>query len=287
MGRHYLKVQVAIVDHEKYLDATWSARASHLELLCRAASTEGTLRSRRHAVQLLRRAGCPDGEADVAELLRLRLLDEQADGALVIHDWPDWQGTYRGPSDEPEAAAERKRRQRARERTGSAVTNGHEVSRGVTNGHEPTVTDTTEESRGEEIQGDSGEERERAPVGAPPLALRDRHVTNGHEVSPADADEGEVLAHVQQLMRREAPVAVPTEVRGQLRAAIRGHGRDEVIRAIDRAAMTSGPLVDWVRQVWWPAKDLLTPLPHRPDTRLGGKGYQPDMEAIDRAINRA
>jgi hypothetical protein len=123
-------MQRAYVDHVKVIALTWSARASAEELRLRADDS-GYLGNRAHAVALLRRAGCPDPERDVDELITARVFDEVDGGRLRCHDWDDWQARYRGPSDEPEAVAERVRRHRDVAR----VTTGNDSLRQETTGN--------------------------------------------------------------------------------------------------------------------------------------------------------
>lgn len=244
MARTWAKVHADMAQHPKWLDLSWPGRAAWVTLFAQGIPTEARYKSRAHVTRLLTRDGCEPTVAEQAvdELEAAGLLDITEAG-VALHDWAEWQATYRGPSDEPEAAAERKRAQRERDRRAAeeaAAAQGHDESRPVTSGH-----DRGDKRRGEESP--HGRARE--------------EVTTGHEVSRHAG-----LPHITEPIR-----VVLEEVtgRGILQAGDRQlteldglaerHAEAEVIEALRTArAAVEGHAT--ARQVVWGAVKVLEPM---------------------------
>lgn len=128
MSRDWAKVHASLSSHPKWIRLSPIGRGAWSTLLLAAMPLDGRFKDRDHVIAILERDRFDNAVAVVDELVRIRLLDIDETG-VEMHDWPDHQPLYRGPSDEPEAVAERKRRSRARKAS-------HDVSRDVTSGHD-------------------------------------------------------------------------------------------------------------------------------------------------------
>lgn len=105
MSRDWFKVHAPMAEHEKWLGLSPSGRGAWITLGLLGVRTEGRFAGRKQVDALLRRDGFDPAVLD--ELVDGHLIDVEADGALVMHDWLDHQGKWRGPSDDPEAKAAR------------------------------------------------------------------------------------------------------------------------------------------------------------------------------------
>jgi hypothetical protein len=236
MARTYARGYASMASDPKWIDLSWLARGTWSTLWFAAIPLDGRLKSRKHAERLLQRDGCP-AEAiapSVDELIDAELLDVEADGSLVFHDWQEHQPTYRGPSDEPDAAAERKRQQRARERDVSRpVTTSHDV----TSGHDGAAIDSTQLNS----------------------TQLDATLAGAREGLPNLTDE--VLAVLEVATGRTARVAGDRQLT-ELDRLVQDHGAERVmgslrhVAELHRAGTGRAPTA---RQVVWDAVKVLEP----------------------------
>lgn len=103
--------------------------------------------------------------------LSLGLLAQDDDGAYRIADWKRW---HRSPSDDPEETRTRKALQRDRQR-------GHDLSRGVTSGHE---SHDTEQSRDRAETEQQQSMRAHAREGLAAAAGSDDYIGSGNGLEP-------------------------------------------------------------------------------------------------------
>lgn len=161
--REWVPVYTSILTSEKYLDLSLRERGAwlHVLLLGAVAKPEGQFR-RTALARLLDRErdhdeAYPDGNAMVAALVSVGLLDEEGE-VVSIHDRDHWQKAMRGPSDDPEVKRLREqarywRAQAEEARSGSSLPDSAEPAEPVTSLREPVI----EEKRGEEGEETGGE----------------------------------------------------------------------------------------------------------------------------------
>lgn len=176
-----------ILASPKWNALTMEERGAWMAALCYAATTDGEFTHGQLAT-LLRKEGAKDPARLIARLVSIRLVDETPDGH-AIHDWADWQRPYRGPSDMPEAVAERQRNKRRRDAQVS--------TRDVTTDIRDTTTD---KKRVEQTRTDQKEQTAPAPDDAYDVMLLVENLTRrpfnyreGHNVH--DTLVGDVAAH--------------------------------------------------------------------------------------------
>lgn len=162
-----------------WLEASLTERGAlaTFEQLTMSSTPRFTIRSRAGVEALMRSHGA-DAPGDlVGRLLELRLLEELPDGSIEVTGWRERQPKY--PSDAPDAARERKQRQRER---GSVVS--PERSRAVTSagGNEGPVTYQ---------EGDTEGEGEQEKESDPPRGVR-----------PSEAD-GVSVEYLEELARSQ------------------------------------------------------------------------------------
>jgi hypothetical protein len=114
-GRWYRIYARQVEEHDKFADLTgvelgaWMALRSAAELRDKA-----TIRDRAEAVLILKRRSISKPAAILDKLILRGLFDVDEKGRITVHDRAD-HDRPQYPSDSPEAAAERKRRSRAKE----------------------------------------------------------------------------------------------------------------------------------------------------------------------------
>lgn len=96
-----------------------TGRLAWIALLLESSQStpEGTIEDRDTAVWLLQRNGIGADAATVDRLVVVGCLDPREDGSLAVRGWSKWQKRWRGPSDDPEAAAARMRALRSNRST--------------------------------------------------------------------------------------------------------------------------------------------------------------------------
>lgn len=111
--RDWVALYPSILDSDKWADLDAEERLAWVVTLLLAAQqpTEGRFDSQRHLSMILRKEGFAEAPDIVDGLLRNGVLDDE-DGEVVVRGWNKWQKRWRGPSDDPGAAAERMRRLR-------------------------------------------------------------------------------------------------------------------------------------------------------------------------------
>ena len=143
MTRPWVPLQSSTIANAKWIRSSIEERGAWATAILVAlhGDPEGTV-VHDTLVAHLEAGRASDPEALIARLVKLRLLDVLDENRYLVHDrethWP----LYRGPSDLPDAARERKRRSRH-------VTRCHDMSRDVTPSH--AGHDRGEEKREEEI----------------------------------------------------------------------------------------------------------------------------------------
>jgi hypothetical protein len=107
--RNWFSVEVSIIDHPKFMALSWAERGKWLVIraLAEQQMDTGGFTSREHLQSLLRKEGDGAAAKTVDRLVELRLLDIEADGSVVVHDY--WQ--YR-PGVSTDRVLEYRQRQR-------------------------------------------------------------------------------------------------------------------------------------------------------------------------------
>lgn len=181
-----------ILASAKWNALTMEERGAWMAALCYAATTDGEF-THGQLFTLLRKEGADDPARLLARLVAVRLVDETPDGH-VIHDWDDWQRPYRGPSDMPQAVAERQRNKRRRD--------ADAAGRDVTNAGRDVTTD---KKRAEQSRED---EREQTP--------------------PASNDAYDVMLTVENLTRRPFNYREGHQVHDTLIGDVAQHGAERM-----------------------------------------------------------
>lgn len=171
--RDWIVVHTSVLDSDTWADLGEYRLAWVVTLILAAQqSPEGEFDSAAKLIRLLTKEDIPFAMEAYDEMTRAGALEDE-DGRIRVHGWDRWQRRYRGPSDDPDREAARKREAYWREKAQRALESpdasgpSPEVSGVSPDSSEgsPTAADRGEERRGEEIRGDK--------TGVPPARARE------------------------------------------------------------------------------------------------------------------
>lgn len=225
MSRPWLKLWTGTAHHVKWMKLHPVGRGAWTTLLL-LAPTEGAFESREQVETLLARDNFDDVTGVVDDLIRLRLLDVAEDGRVVFHDWTDHQPLWRGPSDDPDAKAERNRRDHQRRKRERASDRERDSASGSDRGES------------EESQRRIGEETPSVPLGAAGGTRKARARTRS--LAPVRPSRGDLAAFWDRRWSLS-----PGQVR-VLDSIARDDGGADRLERLVQAAPRDGDLFGWV-----------------------------------------
>ena len=163
--RSYFPVEVNFIDHAKWSALTWGERGKWLAVraLGERQAIRGTFPDADYLERLLAKEGDEDPTATVARLISTRLLDQDEEGCLRIHDREEWSA-----SSTPRVKAFRERNRRN-------VDNVVETVENVTKRFTPFQEQAERSGNNETAEKENKKEKERTT----PTPSEKGH--NGHE----------------------------------------------------------------------------------------------------------
>jgi hypothetical protein len=197
--RSYFPVEVNFIDHDKWARLQWAERGKWLAVraLAERQAIRGTFPDRGYLVRLLKKEGDDSPDWTVENLIAVRLLDEDEEGVVQIHDREEW------------SASSTPRVRAFRERNRGNVDNTVETVDNVTKQDE-TFHETEERFGNNETD---EKRREEKRVEEPPTPLR-----RGHERGSRanGTNPRSVAAKAREERKRQKNAAHMAYLRGEL-----------------------------------------------------------------------